>query len=295
MRAAALGLAAWLSFGAARSAACSCSGQGPSSALTRPDQTWGVRSSQRLVLGTGDFNAHGKYRAFSPAEHDRTLEYALLVARRWRRLELAAMLSYGTRAAVISGQAEEQQGLGDTTLRVRYEAANEPAPWQGGSYPALAMLVQVRLPTAKATGLAPRGIGAVEFALGVAVERSVLRSFRLGLLADVAGRMPDTTLGSTRRLGPRANAEFTLSYFASPDWILSALLALSWEGNVSDQRGQQSGTAQRSGELGFAAAFQPWDQPFRTGFVARYAPGVDVLGANSVAGLTSELWLGFVR
>ena len=85
------------------------------------------------------------------------------------------------------------------------------------------MLGTLRLPSANAEGLAPRGLGTTEFALGVSLERSFARLFRAGLLAELAGRLPDTTFGVTRRFGPRASAELTLSYFATPDLVISAL------------------------------------------------------------------------
>ncbi|HEY0466515.1 MAG TPA: hypothetical protein VGC79_20040 [Polyangiaceae bacterium] len=279
----------------ARTPACSCSGQGPASALTRPDQTYGIRWSERLVLGQGAANAHGRYQAFAPDEHDRSLEYALLIAYRIRHLELAATLGYGARSVTLSEAAERSAGFSDTLLRVRYEAADEPEPWQGGGYPSLAMLGTLRLPSAHAEGLAPRGLGAVEFALGVSVERSFLRSFRAGLLAELAGRLPDTTLGVTRQLGPRASAELSLSYFATPDLVFSALLSTRWEGNVSVQQRQQYGTAQRLTEIGAAISYQPWASPLRAGFAQRYAPGIDGLSANTVLSLTSEFWVGYVR
>jgi len=279
----------------ARAEACSCSGQGPASALTRPDQSYGVRLSQRFVLGQGASNARGQYQAFAPGEHDRSLEYALLMAYRLKRMELTATVGYGTRSAAFSEASERSTGLSDTLLRVRYEAAEEPAPWQSGAYPALAMLGTLRLPTARAVGLAPRGLGTYEFALGVSLERSFARVFRAGLLAELAGRLPDTTLGFTRRLGPRASAELTLSYFASPDLVISALIGTRWEGNVSVQQRQQYGTAQRLTEVGAAISFQPWTSPFRAGFAQRYAPGIDGLSANTLLGLTSEFWLGYVR
>ncbi|MEI9941382.1 MAG: hypothetical protein WDO69_29535 [Pseudomonadota bacterium] len=275
--------------------ACSCSGQGPASALTRLDQTYGVRLSQRLVLGQGAANAHGQYQAFAPREHDRSLEYALLIAYRLQRLELAATVGYGTRSVALSEAAERSTGISDTLLRARYEAAEEPAPWQRGAYPSLAMLGTARLPTAHAEGLAPRGLGTTEFALGVSLERSFARLFRVGVLAELAGRLPDTTLGITRRLGPRASAELTLSYFASPDLVISALLSTRWESNVSVQQREQSGTAQRLTEVGAAISFQPWTSPLRAGFAQRYAPGIDGLSANTLLGLTSEFWLGYVR
>jgi hypothetical protein len=278
-----------------RAQPCSCSGQGPASALTRPDQTWGVRLSERLVLGQGAFNAHGRYRAFAPGEHDRSVEYALLAAYRMRRLELSAIFGYGSRNVALSTASEDNAGSSDTLLRVRYEAAEEPEPWQSGVYPSLAMLGTVRLPTAHAEGLAPRGLGAAEFALGVSIERSFARLFRAGILAELAGRLPDTTLGVTRRLGPRASAELTLSYFATADLVLSVLLGARWEGNVNLQQREQFGTAQRLTEIGAAISFQPWTSPLRAGFAQRYAPGIDGLSANTVAGSSSEFWLGYVR
>jgi len=278
-----------------RGEACSCSGQGPASALTRPDQTWGVRLSERLVLGQGAFNAHGRYQAFAPNEYDRSTEYALLAAYRLHHTELSAVAGYGARDAALSNVFERNLGFSDTLLRLRQEAIEEPEPWQSGVYPSLAMLATLRLPTAEAEGLAPRGLGTTEFALGVSLERSFARLFRAGLFAEIAGRLQDTNQGFTRQLGPRASAEFTLAYFATPDLVLSALLSTRWEGNVTVQRRQQSGTAQRLTEIGAAISFQPWSSPLRAGFAERYAPTIDGLSANTLAALSSEFWIGYVR
>ena len=291
----ALVLGASFGLDAQSAGACSCSGQGPASALTRPDQTWGVRTSERLVLGYGQYDTHGNYHPLESHEHDRTVEYVLLAAYRVRRLELAGSLAYGARLAQLSSEAGRTLGFGDANLRLRYEATDEPEPWQPGVAPALAVLGTLRLPNARATGIAPRGLGASELALGVVLERSLARVFRLALLTEVAGRLPDTSLGVTRRLGPRATAELTLSYFATADLVLSALVSLRWEGNVTVRQRQQYGTAQRLTEVGAALSWQPWSSPFRAGVAERYAPAVDVLGANTAQNATSELWLGYVR
>jgi hypothetical protein len=292
---AALALASALCFQAAPAAACSCSGQGPASALTRPDQTWGVRASQRVLLGYGAFNAHAAYAAFAPGEHDRTLEYDLLAAYRVRRWELSGSFGYGTRWVDIAGERGQSVGFGDSSLRARFELVDEPAVWQNGVYPALALLASLGLPTGSARGIAPRGLGATELALGVSAERSFARLFRAGAVAQAAARLPDHALGTSRKLGPRASAEFTLSYFAQPDLVLSVLASVRWEGDVALAGQLESGTAQRWSELGAAISWQPWTSPLRVGFAERYAPGVDALGANTVANATGELWLGYVR
>ena len=275
--------------------ACSCSGQGPASALTRPDQVWGVRASQRMLLGYGAFNAHGEYAPFASAEHDRTVEYGLLAAYRVRHLELSGTLSYGARVVDIAGEFGRDTGPGDASLRARYEAFDEPQMWQDGLYPALALLAAVGAPTGSARGIAPRGLGATELTLGVSLERSFATLFRAGVLAQGAARLPDTALGVSRQLGPRASSELTLSYFARPELVLSALVSVRWEGNVSLAHHTQSGTAQRTSEVGAALSWQPWSSPFRAGFAERYAPGLTGLGANTVQSATSELWLGYVR
>lgn len=279
----------------ARAPACSCSGQGPASALTRPDQKWGLRLSERLVLGQGAFNAHGRYQAFAPNERDRSQEFALLMAYRLQRMELSAMVGYGVRDVALSTASERNVGLADTLLRLRYEAAEEPNPWESGVFPSLAALGTIRLPSANAEGLAPRGLGTTEFAFGLSLERSFGRKFRGGLLAEFAGRLPDTAFGYTRRLGPRASGEFTLSYFATPDLVVSALVSTRWEGNVWVNQRTQSGTAQRLTEIGAAISFQPWGSPLRAGFSQRYAPAIEGLSANVLAPLTSEFWIGYVR
>ncbi|HWZ91556.1 MAG TPA: hypothetical protein VNW92_21990 [Polyangiaceae bacterium] len=277
------------------SRACSCSGQGPASALTRPDQTWGVRASERVLLGQGAFNAHGNYAPFAAGEHDRIVEYDLLAAYRLRRWELSGTLGYGARIVDISGEFGRSVGLGDAALRARYEVFDEPAFWQDGIYPALALLASLGAATGSATGVAPRGLGANELALGISAERSFGRLFRAGIVAQGAARLPDTSLGVSRRLGPRAGAELTLSYFAEPDLVVSGLVSVRWEGNVTLADRLQSGTAQRWSELGAALSWQPWDSAFRAGFAQRYAPGVSGLGANTVQSTTTELWLGYVR
>jgi len=295
MKRAASVLLAAVAFWTARAQACSCSGQGPASALTRPDQTWGVRLSERLVLGQGAFNAHGQYRPFALNERDRSQEFALLIAYRRERMELSAVVGYGGRSVALSTAAERNAGFSDTLLRMRYEAAEEPNPWESAVFPSLAMLASLRLPSAAAEGLAPRGLGATEFALGMSLERSFGPKVRGGLLAELAGRLPDTTFGYTRALGPRASGEFTLSYFATPDLVVSALLSTRWEGNVSVNQRSQSGTAQRLTEVGAAISFQPWASPLRAGFAQRYAPSIDGLSANTLAALSSEFWIGYVR
>ena len=291
----ALVVGALLCLGVQRARACSCSGQGPASALTRPDQTWGVRSSERLVLGYGQYDAHGNYRPLAPQEHDRTVEYVLLAAYRFRRLELLGSVAYGARLVQLSTETGRALGFGDSNLRLRYEATEEAEPWQPGIAPALAVLGTLRLPTAQATGIAPRGLGAAELALGVVLERSLTHEFRLALLTEVAGRLPDTSLGVTRRLGSRASAELTLSYFATPALVLSALVSLRWEGNVTVRERRQYGTAQRLSDVGAALSWQPWSSPFRAGVAERYTPALDLLGANTAQNLTSELWIGYVR
>ncbi|HYQ44871.1 MAG TPA: hypothetical protein VER11_22955 [Polyangiaceae bacterium] len=278
-----------------RAEACSCSGQGPASALTRPDQKWGLRLSERLVLGQGAFNAHGRYQAFAPNERDRSQEFALLFAYRSERMELSAVGGYGARSVALSTSAERNAGFADTLLRMRYEAAEEPSPWESSVFPSLAMLATLRLPSASAEGLAPRGLGTTEFALGVSLERSFGPKLRAGLWAEFAGRLPDTTFGYARVLGPRASAEGTLSYFATPDLVLSALISTRWEGNVRVQQRYLSGTAQRLTEIGAVISFQPWASPLRAGFAQRYTPPIDNLSANVLAAFSSEFWIGYVR
>ena len=291
----ALALASAFCLHVAPARACSCSGQGPASALTRPDQTWGIRASQRVLLGYGAFNAHAEYASFAAGEHDRTVEYDLLAAYRLRRWELSGAFGYGRRSVDIAGELGQSAGFGDSSLRARFELVDEPAVWQNGVYPALALLASLGLPTGGARGIAPRGLGATELALGVSAERSFARLFRAGVVAQGAARLPDTSLGTSRQLGPRASAEFTLSYFAQSDLVLSVLASVRWEGDVALAGHLESGTAQRWSELGAAVSWQPWTSPLRVGFAERYAPGIDALGANTVANATSELWLGYVR
>ena len=247
------------------------------------------------MLSYGQYDAHGNYRPLAPQEHDRTVEYVLLAAYRVRRLELLGSVAYGARLAQLSTEAGRTLGFGDSNLRLRYEATDEAEPWQPSITPALAVFGTLRLPTAQATGIAPRGLGAVEIALGVVLERSLAREIRLALLSEVAGRLPDTSLSVTRRLGPRASAELTLSYFATADLALSALVSLRWDGNVTVRERRQYGTAQRLTEVGAALSWQPWSSPFRAGIAERYAPALGLLGANTAQNLTSELWLGYVR
>ena len=281
-----------------QAAACSCSGQGPTSALTREDQTWAVRVSERLVLAQGAFGARAEYAAFRPTEHDRTLAYTLVAAYRpaqLRSLELASSFEYGRRAALIAAESGQTAGFGDVITRARWEAVHEPPPWQGSALPSLALLLQIRWPTGNAVGLTPLGNGATEVALGAALERTLGERWRVGLLAEIAPRLADRALGYARQLGPRANGELTLSWFATRELVLSALANLRWEGNVSVQGRSQSGTAQRTSELGAALAWQPASAAFRAGITERYAPPLGGWGANTNQNLSCELWLAFAH
>ncbi len=288
-------LSSTLLLGVSHVHACSCSGQGPISALTTRDQTYGVRLSERLVLGNGAFDAHARYQAFSREEHDRTLSYVLVGAYRIGRFELAGGFEYGSRFAQIAAESGHSTGFGDTIARLRFEALDESEPWQPGMVPALALLASARLPTGSATGLTQLGNGATELATGATLERTFAHWFRVGVLGDVALRLSDNALGYARRLGPRASGELTLSYFATREVVLSVLGNVRWEGNVAVRGQAQSGTAQRTTELGAAVAWQPASRPFRAGITQRYAPPLDAWGANTIQNATTELWLGFTR
>ncbi|HEY2406614.1 MAG TPA: hypothetical protein VGI10_11460 [Polyangiaceae bacterium] len=281
---------------ARNAAACSCGVPGLESALTRPDETWGVRIAETQSFAHGQWNARGAYRALGAGEHDRTFELLALAALRpTSRLELSVDGRYGERSLSNATSTAAVRGADDLLFHARFELLRESMPWAPGiRLPALALIGSLRAPTAaRADGLS-LGLGTWEYALGAAVEQSIGR-FRLGALAEVADRASDTSLGVERTLGPRALGQLVAWYWPDPRLVVSASTSLTWEGDASVQGRSAPGSGTRLWLVGVGSSFRAVGSNVRPGIALRYAPPAPDVGINVVGGAAVELSVAYTR
>jgi hypothetical protein len=277
--------------------ACACGVPGLDSALTSKRDRWGVRLGETVSVGHGRWDAHGRYRALAPSDHDYRYDFEALVAvRPLPRWEVSASTSLTRVSRSESGASVSALGLGDTFARARYELLDESAPHdEGVPWPALALLGSLRLPTAEASEAGSLGLGAYEVAIGVSLERSIDAHFRLGASVVIAERARDDSLGAPRKLGPRVTSQVIGWYWPTANVALSLASNLTWEDEVSYDGHRQVGSGFRQWQVGAGVALQPEGSSVRPGVRVRYAPPLAGVGVGGLGETTVDLYLAYSR
>jgi hypothetical protein len=260
--------------------------------------------SGRVVHGAWD--AEGEYASLQEGSRQwmldigATLDYRVLPS-----VELGLRTGFGHQSVTAPGVDATQTSFGDTLLRVRWEALDEPPPYGGAPVfsPALALVATLRAPTgpvlragaagpvstasgttgAIGSSAANQGLGAWEPALALDVQQTLTRRVRLGLLGEAAYRFADTALGIERHLSPRVLGELSATYLVSAAWAAGVMTDLGWEGPVAYDGVRRAGTAMRLWTAG-VYAYHSWvEEGLRVGAVLRVAPPVDGISVNAVA------------
>jgi hypothetical protein len=290
------GLAAALLAGADLSQACPCGVSGLDTALTTQTESWGVRIAESARFANVRLNALGDYKAFAHGEYERRYELSALIAfRPIPRLELSGAFAYlrDTQAASVSSSLS---GLGDVIVRARFEPIDEmPRHSERFPWPAVAMIGSVRAPTAAESESSSLGLGAWEVMEGLSFERSVKPSLRVGFMTEVGVRAADTSLGVSRRLGPRVLTQLTAWYWPVSEVALNLSGGFLWEGHVALAGERQAGSGTRQARVGAGAVYGPSGSGFRPGLAVRYAPPITGLVVNAPASTTIELSLAYAR
>jgi hypothetical protein len=293
----ALGLGLSLLAWSGESFACPCGVPGLDSALTSRLDSWGVRVAESYRFGSGRFDARGAHRPFEPGEHDERYEVSLLLAHRpLSSLELSARVNYLRDSMQAGGMTSSLAGMGDVIGRARLEVVEEsPLHADHLPMPEVALTGALRAPTGHASESMVLGLGAWEAAAGVALERSVSPKVRLGLAAEAGLRSSDSSLGVSRRLGPRLSGQLSAWYWPLPQVALSANSGLEWEGDTELAGARRAGTGSRQWLVGAGAVYRPAGSRLIPGLSARYTVPLPDVTVSALAATSLELSLAYTR
>jgi hypothetical protein len=222
-------------------------------------------------------------------------------------------LAYGRQSVSALGFASQQTGFGDLALHVRYEAIDEPMPFERPPvlHPSLALIAGLRTPSGSlersggprgamsgTTGSAgasasSQSLGAWEPSIAAELRQTEKARYQLSFVGECAYRFPDAALGVDRHLGPRLLAQLNFRYMPSALWGVGALTDIGWEDAVSLQGLRREGSGQRLWSLGFYGYLTVAETGFRSGAMLRYAPPLDGVSANAVGATTLAISLGY--
>ena len=288
--------------GPTASACGACSGaSGFGGALTGNDERWSVALASLGRVQIGSWDEAGHRRSRNPSNvgaYDATLQLALAV-RPIRPFELAVMGGAGIAYLDAPGLATVSSSPTDLTMRARFDLLMEDP--SRPTRPASAVWITARAPTGNisdplgastAGAIGSFGLGTWELAFGADVRRTFADRYQPFLALEEAARLPDTSLGFLRRLGPRTTARIGLNVFVS-DWItLSALAEWNWEPDVElhDQQVPDS-SEERTSVLVAASLRGPgW---FRGSLSAGMDVPIDTLGRNADATFRVGVTVGY--
>jgi hypothetical protein len=264
----------------------------------------------------GAWNPHGGYTPLAENNLQWLIDYALALGYRPAdRIEIGAQAAFGWQSVSSPGFHSERTGFGDTRFSMRWEAFDEPMPFQKVfPHPALAVIAGVRTPTgtvsrvgdsrrgALASGTtgavgataSSQGLGAWEPSLAVNAQKMLAhRRLQLNLSGELAFRLPDDSIGVDRKLGPRVLGQVTARYIPSPIWGVGGLTDLGWEGDVTLEGVRRTGTGQRLWNVGAFVYIVVPDTNLRWGAAVRYAPPFNGVSVNAVGATSFAVSLGY--
>jgi hypothetical protein len=301
-------------FAAARtSSACPCQGSsGPVSGVTTEFEKIGASLTETARIKHGDWHPDGRYTPQSAGERQTAIDLALIAGYRpIRPIELSVEMAAGHRSFSTPDVSDEHTGFGDTTVRVRWDAFEQPMPYENVAFPwpSLTLVTSLRMPTAERTvgalgsgrtgsigsSASSEGLGTWEPALGAVVIREVHPKIDVIGYFEGAYRFPDTWLGVERHLAPRFLAQVGARYLPTPLTALGFFTDIGWEGDLAFQGKTQPDTGQRLWTVGVYGSLRTSFNGLRWGALLRWAPPVDDVGKNATGSTTFGVSLGYAR
>jgi hypothetical protein len=281
--------------------------------VTSQADRFGVSLTETARVVHGAFRSNGDYAPLAPADRQWSLDATAVAGYRpVPVVELGVEAAVGHQAASSLDYASAHTGFGDTTFRVRWDAIDEPMPYEKPAlpWPALTVVGSVRTPTASLgrdrTGVfsgtsgsvgssaSSEGLGAWEPAVAIALVRNVAARFQFSAVAEAAYRFPDTSLGLERHLAPRFFGQLGARYAPSSDMGFGVLTDLAAEGDVALEGIERAATNQRLWTVGAYAYLRAPGTGLRWGTLVRYSPPVDGIGRNAARATSLAVSLGYV-
>ncbi len=301
---------------AARAPACPCQGSsGPGGAVTTSMDRFGGSVTETSRFVSGEWLANGKYEPLAPGDQQLSLDTTVALGYRpIPAIELGAESAFGHQSvssASSPATSSTHTGFGDLILRARWEALDEPMPWEKTAlpWPSVAFVASVRAPTASlgrgtesvfsgttgsvGSAASSEGLGAWETSMAVALVRSIGPKFQLNLAGEAAYRFADSALGIQRHLAPRFLGQVGARYSPSTATGFGVMTDLGAEGDVTYQGAVDPATNMRLWAIGAYAFYRAEPTALRCGVMVRYEPALDDVSRNASRATSFAVSLGY--
>jgi hypothetical protein len=261
----------------------------------------------------GAWRSNGDYAPLAPADRQWSLDVTGIAGYRpIPVVELGVEAAFGKHSASSLDYASSHTGFGDTTFRIRWDAIDEPMPFEKTAlpWPSVTLVASLRTPTASlgrdtsgvfsgttgsvGSAASSEGLGTWEPAVSVAFVRSIDPRFQVSAVGEAAYRFPDTSLGIPRHLAPRFFAQLGGRYAPSPFTGIGLLTELGAEGNVVLEGVERLASSQRLWTIGAFGFLRASGTGLRWGALVRYAPPIDGVGRNASRATSVGVSLGYV-
>ncbi|HEX3597031.1 MAG TPA: hypothetical protein VHU80_18105 [Polyangiaceae bacterium] len=315
MRLARAALVAALWATSSRGFACPCQGSsGPAAGVTTASDRIGASLTETTRFVPGAWRANGLYGSLGPGEHQASEDVTAIVGYRpIVPLELSLETAVGHESFASPFFHEERTALGDTTLRARWDAIDEPMPYERVRipWPSVTVLFSLRAPTSPAgnsdsTGAfsgttgsvgsssTSEGLGAWEPSIGGAFVRTLDERWQVSAYLEAAYRFSDTYIHRDRHLGPRVFAQAGARFAPTPTTGIGVLTDYGWEGDVSYEGHTTPDTSQRIWGIGAFCYLRAEPSRLRWGALVHYSPPFDGVSKNASQSTSVAVSLGYV-
>jgi hypothetical protein len=291
--------------------ACPCQGSsGPAAGVTSPSERLGASFTETTRFVAGAWRPNGTYAPLAPGERVASEDVTAIVGYRpVVPVEFSVETAVGHQSSTSPDFHMARTAFGDTTVRARWDAVDEPMPYQHPRipWPAVTLLLSLRMPTSPSgrsdfsgtTGsvgasATSEGLGAWEPSLGAALVRTFGPRFQASAYLEAAVRSADTYLGRERHLGPRVFAQIGARYAPTPTTGIGVLTDYGWESEVAFDGRTDPDTSQRVWGVGAFCYLRAEPSRLRWGALVHYAPPVDGIGKNASQSTSVAVSLGYV-
>jgi hypothetical protein len=283
--------------------------------VTTSAERFGASLTETARIVAGAWRPSGLYAPLAHGERQWALDVTGLVGYRVvPTIEVSLEAAVGRQALTSPDLSTERTGFGDTTLRARWDALDEPMAYEKTLFPwpSLSVVAALRMPTSSAgrgsaesgfsgtTGsvgasASSEGLGAWEPGLGVALARTIAEKWQVSAYAEGAYRFEDSYLGIERHLSPRALVQVGGRYAPTASTGVGVFTDLGVEGDVAYKGETESGTRQRLWTLGAYGYVRVPPTGLRWGALVRYAPPFDHVGLNAARATSFAVSIGYAR
>jgi len=265
---------------------CPCQGSsGPAASVTTPSDVVGASVTTTTRFVPGAWLPNGIYAPLAPGERQSSEDVTAIVGYRpTAPFELSVETAVGHESFTSPDFHMARTAIGDTTVRARWDAIDEPMPYQHPriAWPQVTLLLSLRMPTspsgrngnsnvfAGTTGsvgssATSEGLGAWEPSIGAAFVRTLDERWQISAYVEGAYRFADSYLGRDRQLGPRFLSQLGARFAPTPIWGVGAFCYLRAE-----------------------------PSRLRWGAMIHYAPPFDGIGKNASQSTSFAVSLGYV-